>query len=99
MSDIQVGGGAISLGNAITLIAVAALIWFGATVTSDHDAIGSIKSDTRLIVQSEASNAKQIADLTDMVKVFQVDQAEIRARLDCIQQVGSTQACPIKHRP
>ena len=93
MSNVQVGNGAISLGNVITLLAVAALLWFGALVTGDHDAIGQIRSDTKLIVQSESSSTKQIEGLTDLVKGFQSDLAENRARLDCIQQVGSTAAC------
>lgn len=100
MGGINIGNGAFSLGNVLTLIAVAAMVWFGATVTSDHDQINKIPGTLQNIqssvesVKIDVSSVKtDIANLSTVIVGLQRDGAEDRARLDCIQGVGTVAAC------
>lgn len=100
MGGINIGNGSFSLGNIIALLAVAAMVWFGSTVTSDHDQINRMPGTLQNIQTSVDSIKTDIANLSTITVGLQRDGAEDRARLDCIQGVGTVAACdrPRPHR-
>lgn len=94
MAGINIGVGQFNVANFLSIIAVGAVFWFGNLVTQDHEKISDIASSMKnlTIIQD------QIATTNTLIIGFQHDQSEVRARLNCIQGVGSADSCPTQRR-
>lgn len=92
LSNITVGTGQVNIANVISLLGVAAVIWFGSLVTGDHEKINQIANSVGNLASIEA----QIGTTNTLITGFQAHQLEIDQRLDCLQGVGTVeQGCRI----
>jgi hypothetical protein len=99
MGSINLNTGAVNLSNIIAAVAVAALLWFGSTMTKDHDQIIEILAGQTSLLQSMDGMKTQLTDVKTLVLGMQHEIDENRARLDCLQHVGTTAGCPVeRHR-
>jgi len=98
MGGINLSAGQFNIASFLSVIAVAAVLWFGNLVTGDHEKISGIAGGVQNIQTSVAGMQAQVSTLQGQVTAFQGDLAEMRARLDCAQGVGTVAGCERKRR-